>query len=194
MIKETAVLHNWPDKVVWSGAHNGRNGSAKDVFDQALAQVQAAGVWDRLESSEIYGGPRQACDTAQDFRAFLAAQNAGLAERLRAAGLQGVIPRSLPPAVRNTAAAELTAPGPSPRVNPTTSRRATPKEDARKKKAKANQAAPAAKKKKPVKRWVDDLMKGGGGPDRRPAGSTQRPHTAASQRLHPITSFRRAEY
>ena len=122
------------------------------VFDQALAQVQPAGVWDRLESSEIYGGPRQACDTAQDFRAFLAAQNAGLAERLRAAGLQGVIPRSLPPAVRNTAAAELTAPGPSPRVNPTTSRRATPKEDARKKKAKASQAAPAAKKKRTVKR------------------------------------------
>ena len=54
-------------------------------------------------------------------------KNAGLAERLRAAGLQGVIPRSLPPAVRNTAAAELTAPGPFPKVNPTTSRRATPK-------------------------------------------------------------------
>ena len=72
LVKRTAEECRWSDAVIWTGAHNARHGAGRDVFDKALEQVMAAGMWDSRASAELYGAPRQAIDAAMEFQRRLA--------------------------------------------------------------------------------------------------------------------------
>ncbi len=69
VVKRAAQLHEWPDNVIWNGAHNARHGAARDTFDAALTQVMATGMWDSRESAERYGAPRGALQQLARFHA-----------------------------------------------------------------------------------------------------------------------------
>ena len=90
LVKRTAKECRWSDAVIWTGAHNARHGAGRDVFDKALEQVMAAGMWDSRASAELYGAPRQAIDAAMEFQRRLA-------DSTKAAEREVAARRELPP-------------------------------------------------------------------------------------------------
>lgn len=92
LVRHTAEIRGWSDAVIWTGAHNARCGAAREVFDQALEKVMHAGMWDTMDSAELYGAPRGGevdkgageqirLESARAFQQQLAAENAELEKR-----------------------------------------------------------------------------------------------------------------